>query len=202
MRRYSATVVIAGPDGAGKSSLAAEMVDRILAPPVIHLHHRPGLLPRSVAASQPVTEPHKRPPYSQFKSTAKLLYLWIDYQLGWWLRLRPVRRRGGAVIIERGWPDLAVDPLRYRLSGSRQLTAILGALIPRPDLVAVLLAEPELLVARADELPLAEISRQTREWSKWAEGRQNVIVLDAAAARDDSLRVIADELDKRRGLLS
>jgi hypothetical protein len=195
--RYSTIVVVAGPDGSGKSSLAAAMIDQMLAPPVVHVHHRPGVLPRSAAAAQAVTEPHNSPPYSRPKSVIKLLYLWVDYQLGWWLRLRPVRRRGGSLIIERGWQDLAVDPLRYRLAGVSSLTLILGRLLPRPDLVAVLVADADILIARADELPAAEITRQVGEWSRWAEGRRNVILLDAAASREETLEAIRRELQSR-----
>ncbi|HUG83313.1 MAG TPA: hypothetical protein VMM13_02050, partial [Euzebya sp.] len=118
MRRYSATVVVAGPDGAGKSSMAAALVDQVLARPVLHLHHRPGVLPRSSAGKQLVTEPHAQAPYSRVVSVAKVLYLWADYRLGWWLRLLPTRRRGGSVVIERGWADIGVDPLRYRLAAT------------------------------------------------------------------------------------
>ncbi len=195
--QYSATVVVAGPDGAGKSTLATAMVEQMLAAPVIHVHHRPGFLPRSTAAAQAVTEPHKDPPYSTPKSVIKLLYLWVDYQLGWWFRLRPVRRRGGSLMIERGWQDLAVDPVRYRLAGVRRLTVVLGRLLPRPDLVAVLLADPDTLIARADELSAAEITRQTEEWTRWAEGRRNVVLLDASASREQTLEAVRRELESR-----
>ncbi len=197
MKRYSTTLVVAGPDGSGKSSLAAAIIEQVLAPPVVHVHHRPGVLPHSAAAGQAVTEPHKHPPYSVPKSAVKLLYLWVDYQLGWWFRLRPVRRRGGSLIIERGWQDLAVDPLRYRLAGVRRLTLILGRLLPRPDLLAVLVADADILIARADELPAAEITRQLGEWSRWAEGRQDVVLLDAAASREETLEAIRRELESR-----
>jgi thymidylate kinase len=197
VRRFSTTLVVAGPDGAGKSSLASAMIEQVLAPPVVHVHHRPGVLPRSAAAAQAVTAPHKYPPYSAPKSAIKLLYLWVDYQLGWWFRLRPVRRGGGSVIIERGWQDLAVDPLRYRLARVRRLTLILGRLTPRPDLVAVLVADAETLISRADELSAKEITRQAEEWSRWADGRRNVVLLDAAASREETLEAIRRELKSR-----
>lgn len=185
MTRHRAAVVVAGPDGVGKSSLATALVEEVLAAPVLHLHHRPGVLPRSSAGKQLVTEPHAQPPYPRWLSVLKVVYLWADYQLGWWLRVRPLRRRGGSVVLERGWADIGVDPLRYRLAPTPRLTAVLARTLPAPDLVVVLLADAPAILARKDELSPEEITRQVGLWRRWAERRSNVTVIDATISRPE-----------------
>src|SRR2546430_12834431 len=114
-------LVIAGPDGAGKSTLSRGLANSITTPIRI-IHHRPGILPQRV--TDEVTDPRARPPYGRFLSLLKIAYVWSDYLIGWLLRVRPFAKNGW-VIIERGWPDILVDPLRYRIAGGRRLTRFL-----------------------------------------------------------------------------
>jgi hypothetical protein len=163
-------VLVAGPDGSGKSTLADALPDlcRGMFRRETRQHWRPGLLPRPGAflgreLGDP-TRPHARPPHGRALSTALLLYYWLDFLLGGWLRTVPLRIRTGLVVLERGWWDLAVDPRRYRLDVPSQLVQALGALLPRPDLALVLESEPALLRERKPELPEAELRRQATAW--------------------------------------
>ncbi|CAN5412793.1 hypothetical protein BH23ACT9_BH23ACT9_29000 [soil metagenome] len=187
-------MVVAGPDGAGKTSLATAVVEQLLAAPVLHLHHRPGVLPRSAAAKRENTSPHEQSPYPRWKSLAKLLYLWADYQIGWWLRILPLRRQGGSVLIERGWADIGVDPRRYRLMDTGSLSGILERLLPRPDLTVILLADAPTLRARRTELTAEEITRQVDRWRRWAEGRTDALIVDAALHPEAALAAVDAEL--------
>jgi hypothetical protein len=179
MTRLAATVVVAGPDGAGKSTLAARLADEVLSPPVLRLHHRPGLLRARTAHAGPVTQPHAEPPYTVVRSLLKLVYLYVDYQVGWSFKVRPVRRRGGSVLLERGWWDLAVDPRRYRLVPTRW-APLLARSIPSPDLTVILVADPEVLFSRSAELSRLELVRQLEEWRRIAAHRERMLLLDAA----------------------
>jgi hypothetical protein len=163
-------VLVAGPDGAGKSTLADALPDlcRGMFRRGTRQHWRPGLLPRPGAflgreLADP-TRPHARPPHGRALSTALLVYYWFDFLLGGWLRTVPFRMRTGLVVLERGWWDLAVDPRRYRLDVPPRLVRAMGALLPRPDLALVLESEPALLRERKPELPEAELRRQATAW--------------------------------------
>ena len=173
-------VVVAGPDGSGKSSLADALPERCTAMfrRGARIHWRPGLLPRPGALvgrepGDPAT-PHARPPYGRAVSAALLGYYWLDFLAGGWLKVKPVRARSGLVMMERGWWDLAVDPRRYRLQVPPGLVRRLGALLPRPDLTLVLESSPGRLRQRKAELPEAELARQSAAWRE---------VLPAAACR-------------------
>jgi hypothetical protein len=163
-------VVVAGPDGSGKSSLADALPGRLTAMfrRGARIHWRPGLLPRPGAVlgrepGDPAT-PHARPPYGRALSAALLGYYWLDFLAGGWLKVKPVRARSGLVVMERGWWDLAVDPRRYRLQVPPGLVRRLGALLPRPDLTLVLESSPGRLRERKAELPEAELERQSAAW--------------------------------------
>lgn len=173
-------VVVTGPDGSGKTEVAQRLVDKVLAPPVLHLHHRPALLPSRTRHDGPVTEPHAQVPYPVWLSALKLIYLWADFVAGWWLRVRPVVGRGGSVVLERGWWDLAVDPRRYRLAPLGGMVRLLGAVLPRPDVTLVLTADPAILLARKQELPAQELQRQVATWQALAAGPMRAVEIDAA----------------------
>jgi thymidylate kinase len=162
--RPGKVIVIAGPDGCGKSTVA-DAVERLLDPsPVKRLHHRPAVLPMRTKHNGPVLEPHKHAPYHRWLATAKLMYLFLDYQLGWLLRIAPFTRRGGVVILERGWWDLLVDQARYRLFVPASLIGFLGHLLPRPTVTIVLTATPSVIMGRSCELPEQELFRQIEAW--------------------------------------
>lgn len=188
-------IVIAGPDGTGKSTLAEGLARRLAARgPVVHLHHRPSLLPRRSAHEGPVTEPHAEAPYPPVLSAMKVIYLFIDFLLGWLFKVRPRVRRGGWVVCERGWWDQAVDPRRYRLA-SAMPARLLGSLLPRWDLILVLELSPEEARSRKAELTLDEIARQSSVWRSLLPGKQRVAFLNAARPVEQLVRDALAEVE-------
>ena len=172
------TIVIAGPDGTGKSSVVAALLDGPLHDQeVLRIHHRPRLLPGR-ATSEGSDRPHASRPYPSWLSFIKVLYLFADHALGWIVRVRPHIRRGGWVLIERGWWDLVVDPARYRLSGGRG-AALFARFLPGREVTIVLTAPPEVVRNRKAELPEAELVRQQRTWEERAANDTSVLLVDA-----------------------
>ena len=180
-------VCLTGPDGAGKSTLAAGLETAALGAfrQCVRLHSRPGLLPPpGQLLGRPVrdtTEPHGRPPSGTVGSLARLSYLALDYVLGWPTRVWKPRVRSSLVILERGWLDLAVDPKRYRLSLPNGIASRLGKALPKPDLTLVLDAPPGQVTARKRELEPLEVARQRAVWRTLAnEQRPRASLVDAA----------------------
>ena len=182
-------VVIAGPDGSGKTRLT-DALRRSLSVrhEVIHIHHSPGFLPKRVTSASNSDRPHSGRPYSRPMSLLKTAYLFVDFQLGWLLKLRPHTRRGGWVLLERGWWDIAIDPKRYRLRISPSLVRALARWLPRADLVIVLEASPRILRARKNELPLSELARQMASWRVLAaQDPARFVIIDASMDAHDVL---------------
>ena len=180
-------VVIAGPDGTGKTTMA-EALPAICAGPFrrsMHLHWRPGLLPRagSLIGSPETdsTRPHSRTPHGTVGSLASLAYHWLDFFVGGWVRFVPFRMRSGLIVLERGWLDMAVDPRRYRIALPSQLVKTLGRMLIQPDLAIVLEAPPAVAAERKPEIDGMELERQARTWRSVIPSRITRVYIDASA---------------------
>ena len=185
-----------GPDGVGKSTVIAE-VERQVAPAFrrqARFHLRPNF-GKQQGASVTVNNPHSKPPRGFLGSMAKLGLWWADYVAGYFLSVYPKLIRSTLVMFDRYADDLAVDPKRYRFGGPLWMARFLGRIVPRPDLTFVLVADPEIIQARKAEVPLAETSRQVKEYQNLAQ-RKGVIVVEAGRPVEEVVQDIVNEIMK------
>lgn len=172
-------VAILGPDGAGKSTLAANLASSCqpLFPSSLRQHVRPRLFGRRDA---PDLAPHSHGDAGRVRSVLKLAFLVLDYILGYWLITRPAIRSGALCVADRYFHDLLVDPVRYRCRPPRWMVDIAVRLLPEPDLVFVLVAPRDTIVQRKGELDAEEIDRQTKAYVELAATDATVCLLDAS----------------------
>jgi hypothetical protein len=110
-----------------------------------------------------------------------LLYYWLDFFLGGWLKTWVLKRRGELIVMERGWQDIAVDARRYRLQISPRLIFAMASLLPVPDLILVLEAPTEVLLDRKQEISAFELERQAAAWRRVPfPQRSKVVYVDAS----------------------
>lgn len=184
-------VLLVGPDGSGKSTLAGRLVHELSGRfnGTRQLHWRPTVLPHAGAflgrSIGDTSKPHAKVPHGRLLSLLVLLYYWLDFFLGGWLKIAVLRRRGGLIVMERGWQDIAVDARRYRLQVSPKLVFALARLLPRPDLILVLEASTDVLLGRKQELSASELERQSAAWRRVRFPRRSrVVYLDASLGTD------------------
>lgn len=186
-RREGRFILLVGPDGSGKSTLGGRLVEELKDrfEGTRQLHWRPTLLPQAGAflgrSVGDTSSPHAKEPHGRILSTLVLLYYWLDFFLGGWLKTWVLKRRGELIVMERGWQDIAVDARRYRLQISPRLVFAMASLLPVPDLILVLEAPTEVLLDRKQELSAFELERQAAAWRRVPfPGRSRVIYLDAS----------------------
>ncbi len=149
-----------GPDGIGKSAvIEALKLELGSFSYVVQFHFRP-MFGRQ-GDRPPVLDPHAQTPRSLLISAVKLLYWLLDCWYGYFIAIRPARRCSGLVIFDRYYPDILVDPVRYRLpASSRRIASWLAALAPQPDLCVLLDAPAQVVQLRKHEVSLPESQRQ------------------------------------------
>jgi hypothetical protein len=204
MRPTGLLVFVVGPDGAGKSELAAGL-ERSAAGAfrrVAHLHFRPHLVPPPShilkREYEPGTDPHARSPSSPLGSLVRVAYLCVDTALAAVPKLYLPRVRSTLIVIERGWLDLAVDPERYRISLPQRTLRLALGLLPRPDLVLHLDASADVICSRKLELERAEVEHQLVAWRALAAAHADrFVTLDASAPRKQVLSSALAALDER-----
>ena len=166
------SLAIIGCDGSGKSAVVDVLADRLADRfPSIEVHHlRPHFISmrkRSPNAG-PVTNPHGNPPYGSTLSIIKAVYLFADYTLGHRAVITPQLALGSLVIWDRYAYDLAIDPRRLRYGGPIRLAQWLALHVPQPDLVVVLDAPVDTLLARKQEVSESELCRQRNAYLRLA----------------------------------
>jgi thymidylate kinase len=191
MRPPGVLVVMMGPDGAGKSSLAEALRERLDATfskeKERYIHWKPQL--RTPTESVPVSNPHANPPRPVWLSFIYLVYHWVGFVIGGWLRIFPVKFRNGMVIVDRYFHDLLADPLRYRIHPRTPGVAFLMRRVIQPDLIFVLDAPAEVLQQRKAEVSQEETERQRSRYLKLAGYLEHAFMLDTS----QSLKSVAEQ---------
>lgn len=208
-------VALLGPDGSGKSTVLSR-VEQDLAPIFwsTKLYHKRPLAPaprwsrrllRRTGESGPthdervrdsvppstdsyVHEP--RPPRGLAASLVKLAFWWASYTfVGYIGDIFPRLVRSTLVMFDRYYDDLLVYPTNYRYGGPLWLAHLVGRFVPRPHLVVLLDAPPEVIQARKQEVPYQETARQRRAYLEIVNDLSNGHVVDASKPLDE---VVAD----------
>jgi len=216
VRRYlkSSGVVIAilGVDGAGKSTVINAILPALNAAThnaVVVQHLRPTLLPplarlkgKKHLPVGPVLKPHGSSPSGILGSLFRMVYLTLDYFLGYWLWTRPkIAKQPTVVIFDRYAYDMALDPRRFRIGLSSRVAGWFASLVPKPDLIFCLYGDPEVIAARKGELPVEETKRQINALREFAECEPRAVLISTDTGidetRDQVLQTLCTFLEKR-----
>lgn len=184
LRPPGLVVALLGPDGSGKSTVAPLVLD-LLDPSFSRegsrlLHWKPRVFPVRRSDTADATQPHGRAPRGRIASCAFFVFHLAEYVVGAFVRVRPLVFRNFLVVFDRHYDDFLVDCRRYRLDVPPWLLRAGRRLVPRPDLVFVLDASPELLRARKQEVSEEECTRQRNAYRALVHELPNGHLVDAS----------------------
>lgn len=180
-------IAVFGPDGAGKSAAIQRLTQELSLSfrDIERFHFRP-MFRRGGRDSPPVTNPHGKSPRGFLLSVLKLLYWLADYCYGYVAAIRPALLNSSLILFDRYYPDVLVDPVRYRLPASTLWFAkFLVRLVPPPDLCILLDVPAEVVQQRKPEVTCEESHRQRVAYLQMFHSLPNAFIVDAACPLDE-----------------
>jgi thymidylate kinase len=161
-------VVIVGPDGVGKTTLAAELL-KSWPGERRYFHFRPPLRRPMPTEAPPggefvAVKPDDTEDGSRLLGWLRIMRNLLLFSAGHLLSTRPALRRGALVVGDRwAYPYLAA-PRQVKYYGPAWLARSVVSVLPRPDLVVCLTAPADVVVARKAELTPAQVEAQDHAW--------------------------------------
>ena len=160
------TIAFLGVDGSGKSTVI-ELIRESNLPfrKFQYFHLKPIIKGKSKIM---ISNPHQYPSYGSFKSYLKLLFLIFQYNFNWVRNVIPLKIKSTLIVFDRYFDDLLIDPKRFRYGGNISAIKWARKFIPRPDILFVFTADPEIIYSRKKEVEFFEVKRQLNEYDSLA----------------------------------
>lgn len=189
-------MVLVGPDGVGKTTVA-DALTRAFQGPTLYFHFLPvrgeslrpepgAPAPRKEIARGVVT------PVGVVAGWLRLLRNLLRFWYAYLSVVRPAVSSGTLVIGDRWGYGYAVQPEPLRFFGPVWLGRVGTAALPRPDLIANLVAPVQVVAARKAELPPSLIAAELEAWRSIPAAP--LVDFDALAAPSDVATAILAEL--------
>ena len=190
-----AFVVVVGPDGVGKTSVARALI-ALHGGSTAYFHFLPSIW-RALAAAPPDIEPAPPPQKAgasgwRVVGCVRLANSAAKAWLAYVVRVRPAVRSGKLVVADRWIYGYVVQPAALRFYGPSWLAVAALRFLPRPHLVVNLSAAPQVIRSRKQELTLDDIDRELEAWSRLPEPR--TVTFAASEQQELIARRILDEL--------
>jgi thymidylate kinase len=199
--RRGMTIVLLGPDGAGKTTLARGLVAR---PDLGARRFYMGTNPRAreatfprwqssrIRSDAPAGEGAPGPGPRRLTFPRRLVGQWYRYAFAHLHRMR-----GGTVVFDRYIlaPRILRSP-RSRGESFRRWLLRLGA--PRPDLVVILDAPAETLFRRKGEHDVQRLAEMRRDYLRLGRTLPGAVVVDAGADPDSVLAGVVGLIHQRK----
>ena len=189
-------VVVVGPDGVGKTTLARALLD-VYEGEGGYFHFRPPV--RCSLEPGPSTDP-PLPKVEEARGWAPLGWARLGrnvvrFWIGYLCSVRPALRKGALVVGDRWAYGYLVQPQALRFHGPAWLARTALAVLPRPSLVVNLTAPPELVRYRKGELTEERIRLETDQWAQLPTSR-----LCTVESVGDPASIARTVLDKLKSL--
>ncbi len=156
-------ICILGRDGSGKSTFSTNLVNSLQScfRDTSKYHLYPGLIFRNQPSAELIKLPHSQKARSSLLSFFKLELFYIEFFLGYWLKIYPQKVRSTFLLFDRYFIDVLIDPVRYRNTNNQRIIKLFHKMLPKPDVWIILDISSEVLMTRKNELSF-ELSESLR----------------------------------------
>jgi len=198
--RRGLMISFTGPDGCGKTTVIDLLSERLAVNPPKLFHFRPSLLPNlgEVGAKAKLTKtvdrnfdsPHRAKKKNVLSSLIRLGYYSLDYVIGYWLKVFPLRQRKHIVFFDRYFTDIIVDHERSSIFLAHRFIAPLRYLLPRCKYNFFFRVAPETILKRKQELTGDAIERIYNRMEYLAARDKHCFWIDNNGSPEDAVRQI------------
>jgi energy-coupling factor transporter ATP-binding protein EcfA2 len=195
-------IVLVGPDGAGKSSVAKTLIEYCnrLYRSTYYFHWLPPLVgsftnPLVNTAPSPscVTSGFFAGLFSIVRLSKNSLHALVSYHC----RIRPLLFKGCVVIGDRYIYNYLLNPVSVCYTLGKPPLFAFFHFLPKPDFIAVITASPEIILARKQELSRAEIEIQYKSISELRPLCKTLIHVDNSATMHSAVMDVLSAISLR-----
>ena len=203
-------IIIIGPDGSGKTTIANE-IQELMTKKGVKAHHLAmnfEILPKLRDIVNPfiknkIVDTHiegelnvgmKDKPNSQIKGVVLATWYAMDYFLGRF-KLYRWNRNNDAVIFARYFYDYYFQ--RVHINTPHWYLDILQMLVPKPDFIFTITRDAQSIFDLKPELSVTEIQRQQNEIDKFLKSKKNAYSIDGNKGIDVTMQKIIKILDSK-----
>lgn len=184
-------VALVGPDGVGKTSVAAELISRTGGR---YFHFKPPLR-RRWALPQPgeivPVEQRRRP--GALVTVLRFSKAFLSFWLGYLTSVRPEVNSGKIVVADRWAYGYLVHPWKLGTLPAPSVAKIMLRVMPQPDMVFALVADPVAIYKRKQELTHEQTAEEMEAWASLPVPQ--LFRIDANQSINDVVDAIMNRID-------